>query len=189
MPYWLYSLEYNRATLTDRFIKCTLLALGWSPFCFQDCILHGINSTWRWKHSSETLVYMTWYWNNAQSVIKQDATTLSWCLHQVLTSPSKCHSRNSYLMMFVQFSVVRFFRAIANCSLGFLFLADRSDSWCGLLLEGFASCALRYALLHAWLFELLLPSSKQSHPFNINKEFLPREQPLVGYFCFLHRSL
>ncbi len=50
------SLKY---TLTGHFIGYTLLVLGWTHFCLQNClILGGIDSTSVWKHSSEILVHI-----------------------------------------------------------------------------------------------------------------------------------
>ncbi len=68
---------------------------------------------------------------------RQDGSMLSCSLCQILTLPSKCRSRNrdsSDQAMFLQSSIVRFWWACANCSLRFLFLADRSGTRCGLLL-------------------------------------------------------
>jgi len=55
----------------------------------------------------------------------------------ILTLPSACCSRNrdsSDQATFFQSSIVQFWWACANCSLSFLFLADRSGTRCGLLL-------------------------------------------------------
>ncbi len=46
-------------TLTGHFIRYTLLVPGWTPFAFRTAlILHGIDSTRCWKHSSEILVHI-----------------------------------------------------------------------------------------------------------------------------------
>lgn len=65
--------------------------------------------------------------------------------------------------------------------LNFLFLSDRS---------GVVFCRCRDALLHTWLFALLLLLSAQSFshsplPSGINKAFPPREIPLTEYFLSL----
>ncbi len=55
----------------------------------------------------------------------------------MLTLPSKCRSRNrdsSDQATFFQSSIVQFWWACVNCSLRFLFLADKSGTRCGLLL-------------------------------------------------------
>ncbi len=50
---------YDLHTLTDHFIRYTLLVLGWTPFCLQNClIIRGIDSTRCWKHSSKILVHI-----------------------------------------------------------------------------------------------------------------------------------
>ncbi len=63
------------------------------------------------------------------------------CFHvlyaQILTLLSECHRRNrdsSDQATFFQSSIVQFCWACVNCSLRFLFLADRSGTRCGLLL-------------------------------------------------------
>ncbi len=45
-------------TLTGHFIRYTLLVSGWTPFCLQNLIIRGIDSTRCWKHSSEILVHI-----------------------------------------------------------------------------------------------------------------------------------
>ena len=68
---------------------------------------------------------------------RQDGSMLSCCLRQILTLPSECHSRNrdsSDQATFFQSSIVQFWWARANCSLSFLFVADRRGTRCGLLL-------------------------------------------------------
>ncbi len=46
-------------TLTGHFIRYTLLVPGWTPFAFRTAlIIHGIDSTRCWKHSSEILVHI-----------------------------------------------------------------------------------------------------------------------------------
>ncbi len=45
-------------TLTGYFIRYTVLVPGWTPFCLQNLILRGIDSTRCWKHSSEILVHI-----------------------------------------------------------------------------------------------------------------------------------
>ncbi len=65
----------------------------------------------------------------------QNGSMLSCSLRQILTLPSECRSRNrdsSDQARFSQSFIVKFLWACANCSLRFLFLADRSDTWCGL---------------------------------------------------------
>ncbi len=69
-------------------------------------------------------------------VNRQDGSMLSCSLHQILTLPSECRSKNrdsSDQATAFQSSIVQFWRACVNCSL-FLFIADRSGTLCGLLL-------------------------------------------------------
>ncbi len=68
---------------------------------------------------------------------RQDGSMLSCSLHQILTLPSECCSRNrdsSDQATFFQSSIIQFWWACANFGLCFLFLADRSGTRCGLLL-------------------------------------------------------
>jgi len=77
------------------------------------------------------------------------------CLHQILTLPSKRRSRNqdsSDQATFFQSSIVQFWGVCVNCSLSFLFVADRiTPVWCSAavayLLQGLMCCAFRDALL------------------------------------------
>ena len=104
---------------------------------------------------------------------------ISCCLRQILTLPCECHSRNrdsSDQAKFFQSSMVQFWWARANCSLSFLFVADRSwqnPVWSSAvvahLLQGSTCCAFRDALLHT---------------SGINKAISPSEVPLTGYFLF-----
>ncbi len=61
---------------------------------------------------------------------------MSCSLHQILTLPSECRSRNRDSSDEAKFlkSMVQFWWACAICCLRFLFLADRSSTRCGLLL-------------------------------------------------------
>lgn len=66
---------------------------------------------------------------------RQNGSMLSCCLCQILSTPLKCRSRNSDSpdqATFSQSSIDQFL-ANANLSLNFLFLADGSGTWCGLL--------------------------------------------------------
>ncbi len=73
---------------------------------------------------------------------RQDESMLSCSLHQILTLPSEYWSWNrdsSDQATFLQSSIVylllsNFGEPCVNCSLCFLFLADRSGTRCGLLL-------------------------------------------------------
>ena len=68
---------------------------------------------------------------------RQDGSMLSCWLRQILTRPSEGYSwkrDSSDLATCFQSSVVQFWSACVDCSLSFLFLADRSGSLCGLLL-------------------------------------------------------
>ncbi len=57
---WQYIYIYTHThTLTGHFIRYTLLVPGWTPFAFRTAlILHGIDSSRCWKHSSEILVHI-----------------------------------------------------------------------------------------------------------------------------------
>lgn len=59
------------------------------------------------------------------------------CLHQILTRPSKCHGRDRDSSDQTTFSnlVMSKFGDYVNCSLSFLFFADRSGTRGGLLLR------------------------------------------------------
>ncbi len=98
---------------------------------------------------------------------RQDGSMLSCSLSQILTLPSECCSRNrdsSDQATFFQSSIVKFWWACVNCSLRFLFLADRSGTGvvfycCSHLLQGSTCCVFRDGFQHTldeWLFELLL---------------------------------
>ncbi len=128
---------------------------------------------------------------------RQDGSMLSCSLRQILTLPSECRSRNrdsSDQATFFQSSIVQFWRACVNCSLRFLFLADRSGTRCGLLLQGSTCCVQRwysaYLGCNEWLFELLLPfyhlyqSAHSPLTSDINKAFSSTQLPLTGYFLF-----
>ncbi len=67
----------------------------------------------------------------------QDGSMLSCSLCQILSLSSECRSRyrdSSDQATLFQSSIVQFLWACPNCSLCFLFLADRSGTRCGLLL-------------------------------------------------------
>ncbi len=133
---------------------------------------------------------------------REDGSILSCSLSQILTLPSECRSRNrdsSDQATFFQYSIVQFWWDCANCSLRFLFLADRSGTRCGLLLcspsaSGFeVLCVQRwysaYLGCNEWLFEFLLPFYHLSHhsplTSEINKAFLSTQLPLTLYFSSL----
>lgn len=77
------------------------------------------------------------------------------------------------------------------CSLVLLFLAEKSETRCDLMLQ--PSCSLKYfSAHHGWKeclsYYSLLVCSKQSGNSAltslINKEFLPTDVVLSGWFCF-----
>ncbi len=142
-------------TLTGRFIRYTLLVQDWTSFCLQNCL----NYSWhRFDKVLETFLRdFGPYWHDS----------ITQLLHLLLTLPSECRSRNrdsSDQATFFQSSIVQVWWACVNCSLRFMFLADRSGTRCGLLLSasGFEMfCVQRwysaYLGCNKWLFELLLP--------------------------------
>ncbi len=123
---------------------------------------------------------------------RQDRSMLSCSLRQILTQPSECCSRNkvsSDQATFFQSSIVQFWWACANCSLRFLFLADRSGTRCGLC------CAFRDGILHTLVVTsgylsyccLSIISNQSAHSpltSDINKTFPSTQLPLTGYFFF-----
>ncbi len=127
---------------------------------------------------------------------------LSCSLRQILTLPSEFHSRNqdsSDQATFSQSSFVQFWWDCVNCSLHFLFLADRSGSRCGLLLllpicfPGSTCCAFRDGILHTLVVTsgylsyccLFIISDQSTHSpltSDINKAFSTTQLSLTGYF-------
>ncbi len=82
-----------------------------------------------------------------------------------------------------------------NCSLGFLFLADRSGTRCGLLLQGSTCCVFRDGVLRTFVVTsgymsyccLSIISNQSAHSpltSDINKAFSSTQLPLTGYFLF-----
>ncbi len=73
------------------------------------------------------------HYTTTTSSLNQDGSMLSCSFCQILTLPSECRSRNrdsSDQATFSRSSMVQFWWACANCSLRFLFLADRSSTQC-----------------------------------------------------------
>ncbi len=129
---------------------------------------------------------------------------LSSSLFRILTLPSECRSRNqdsSDQAMFFQSSIVQFWWACVNCSLRFLFLADRSGTRCGLLLL-LPICFRVWRVVRSemvfcipWLITsgylshccLSIISNQSAHSAltsDINKTFSYTQLPLTGYFLF-----
>ncbi len=86
---------------------------------------------------------------------RQDGTMLSCSLRKILTLPSECRSRNRDSSDYERFSnlLCPIWWACVNCSLRFLFLADRSGTRCGFcccshLLQGSMCCVFRDGILH-----------------------------------------
>ncbi len=147
--------------ITGHFIRYTLLVLGWTPFCVQNCLnysWHRFNKVLEtflrdfggcgvWRCSISTKGPKVCQENIPHTITppaaawtvetRQDGSMLSCSLHQILTLQSECRSRNrdsSDQATVFQSSIVQFWWASANCRLFFLFLADRSGIRCGLLL-------------------------------------------------------
>ncbi len=94
---------------------------------------------------------------------RQDGSMLSCSLHQILTLPSECRSRNrdsSDQATFFQSSIVQFWWACANCcSLRFQLLEDRSGTRCGLLLHLFRDGILHIlVVMSGWVTVAFLSS-------------------------------
>ncbi len=131
---------------------------------------------------------------------RQDGSMLSCYLRQILTLPSECRSRNrdsSDLATFFQSSIVQIWWSCLNCILRFLFLADRSGTWCGFLLldllQGSMCCMFRDGILQILVVTsgylsyccLSIISNQSLHcplTSDINKAFSSTQLPLTGYF-------
>lgn len=74
---------------------------------------------------------------------RQDGSRLPCCLHQLLTQALK-HGISTWdssdQSPLFQQSVVKCWRVCVDCSLSFLFSADRSDTWCALLHRLLVTC-------------------------------------------------
>ncbi len=112
----------------------TLLVPGWTPFCF---LLSLLATKWP-KVCQENIPHTITPPPAAWTVeTRQDGSMLSSSLCHILTLPSEFCSRNrdsSDQATFFQSSIVQFWWACVNCSLCFLFLADRSCNRCSVLL-------------------------------------------------------
>ncbi len=127
-------------------------------------------------------------------------------LSQIWPYLSECRSRNrdsSDQATFFQSSIVQLWWACVNCSLSFLFLADRSGTRCSLLLlqpicfRVRRDCAFRDGILHTLVIMsgylsyccLSIISNQATHcPLisDINKGiFSGKKLPLTGYFLFI----
>ncbi len=84
---------------------------------------------------------------------RQDGSILLCSLCQIPTLPSESRSRNqdsSDQATFFQSSILQFWRACANCSLCFLFVAHPVSSSTAVahLFQGLTCCAFRYGIPH-----------------------------------------
>ncbi len=139
---------------------------------------------------------------NSLSCLKNswdDLNKAGWICAFMLFTPnsdptSKCLNRNrdaSDLVTFFQSSVVQFRWACVNCSLSFLFLADRSGTGvvfccCSPSASKFyvlsiQRCSSAYLGCNEWLFELLLP-------FYHLKPVWPFSSDLWHQGIFTHRT-
>ncbi len=128
----------------------------------------SIGTKWPEVHKENIALTITSPPPNWTVETRQDGSMLSCSLCQILTLPSECRSKNrdsSDQATFFQSSIVQFWWTCANCSLCFLFLADRSDTgvvfcYCSPSASGFdVLCIQRwysaYLGCNEWLFELL----------------------------------
>ncbi len=126
------------------------------------------------------------------------------CFHVLYTKfwplSSECFSRNrdsSDQATFFQSSIVQFWWSCVNCILRFLFLADRSDTRCGLLLlESICFRARRVVCSDAILHNLVVTcgylsycclsiiSNQSALTSDMNKAFSSTQLLLTGYFLF-----
>ncbi len=123
----------------------------------------GTLYSWRDGHSQQQYAGKLWRLNDAQLLLsvqsvprknishtimppppswtvetRQDGSMPSCSLYQILTLPSECcywNRDSSDQATFFQSSIFQFWWACANCSLCFLFLADRSGTRWSLLLR------------------------------------------------------
>lgn len=128
---------------------------------------------------------LIWYYGTTDRI---DGSMFSRPLHQILTLPSECcRLLQTYesRQCFFQSSVVKFWWNLENCSLGFLFLVDRSGRLCGVLLPSRA----------LWKEEVTYPSGNQLSAQRFQKLSLKwtqrkahsKVQLLIGFLC--HFSL
>ncbi len=88
---------------------------------------------------------------------------------------------------FFQSSIIQFWWACANCSLSFLFLADRSGTWCGLLLLQ-PSIFVHTTAAH-WIFSLFRTilcflnthtgAVWHQQPFHVQSHLNPLSSPIL----------
>ncbi len=137
---------------------------------------------------------------------RQDGSMLICSLRQILTLPSECHNRNrdsSDQAMFFYSSFVQFWWACVNCSLRFLFLADRSGTRCGPQFRccrpsasGFDVLCVQRCILHTLVvmigylsYTVAFLSSLTSLPILLwpltsTRHFCSSQPPLTGYLIF-----
>ncbi len=138
---------------------------------------------------------------------RQDWSMLSCSLSQIMTPPFDCCRRNrdsSDNAMFFKSSIVQFWWACANCSLRFLFLADRSGNlvWTSAavahLLQGLTCCAFRDGILHTLVVTngylsncyLSVISNQSVHsPRTLTRNFRPHNCRPLDIFYLSDHSL
>ncbi len=124
---------------------------------------------------------------------RQDGSMLSYFLSQVLThlnvaAEIQIHQTRQLFPIFCWWVCV-------NCILRVLFLADRSGTRCGLLLQGLTCCVFRDDILHTLVVTsgylcyccLSIISNQSVHSpltSDINKAFSSTQLVLTGYFLF-----
>ncbi len=94
---------------------------------------------------------------------------------------------------FFQSSIVQFWWTCVNCSLRVLFLADRSSTRCGLLLQGSMCCVFRDGILHTLIITsgylsfccLSIISNQSAHsPLTSTRHFRPHICHSLDIFFF-----
>ncbi len=137
---------------------------------------------------------------------RQDGSMLSCSLRQILTLTSECFSRNrdsSDQATFLQSSIVQFCWACVNCSLRFLFLADRSGT--GVVFccwspsaSGFDVLCVQSCILHTLVVMsgylsyccLSIICNQSAHsPLTSTRHFHPHNCRSLDIFSFSDHSL
>ncbi len=127
---------------------------------------------------------------------RQDGSMLSCSLRQIVTR----NRDSSDQATFFQSSIVQFWWACVNCSLCFLFLADRSGTRCGLLLlepiffrvrrvvrsDGILHNLVVTSVFLSYCCLSIISNQSARSPLtsDINKAFSSTQLPLTGYFLF-----
>lgn len=142
-------------------VNLWLVTLGCNVCALYVVDLYALHPFRQNMTSQETCSHTTQHLSSSRSAdTRQGESILSCCLCHTLTLPSKCWSRNQ--ATFFRSSIVQFRSTCVNFSLHLMFLADMSDTWCGLLLQmKFPPIVLWSQSFKLPFFSVLLLSSLQ----------------------------